>query len=230
MLQEKLKGDEMSIKTIKPSLYVKLGRLILTGKTGDKDYTLTWSYKNRYYNVAVTDGENGKNIQGIRVSMNETILKTLVLLMDKVVNSKEEVNYTLVSKSINFDDRESKNLLVKGKLIVGKKKVGDEMINYLALTDSADKIKFTFPLIPSKYYVFAKDGKEINKTSELSDVYLRSYSSIINELILTLPKFTEQDLFDTESTPNDKFKKFNKNNKSFKPADKKKNDFDNEIF
>lgn len=220
----------MSIKTIKPSLYVKLGRLILTGKTGDKDYTLTWSYKNRYYNVAVTDGENGKNIQGIRVSMNETILKTLVLLMDKVVNSKEEVNYTLVSKSINFDDRESKNLLVKGKLIVGKKKVGDEMINYLALTDSADKIKFTFPLIPSKYYVFAKDGKEINKTSELSDVYLRSYSSIINELILTLPKFTEQDLFDTESTPNDKFKKFNKNNKSFKPADKKKNDFDNEIF
>ena len=217
----------MAIETIKPSLYVKLGRLTLTGKTGDKDYTLTWSYKNRYYNVAVTDGENGKNIQGIRVSMNETVLKTLVLLMEKVINSKDEVNYMLTSKSINFDDRESKNLLVKGKLIVGKKKVGEEVINYIALTDSDEKVKFTFPLIPSKYYVFAKNGKEINKTSELSDIYLRSYISIIEELILTLPKFTEQDMFDTDSAPNDKFKKFNKKGKN---TNKKTDSFDDEIF
>jgi len=219
----------MAINTIKPSIYLKIARLTLTGKSGDKDYVLTWSYKNRYFNVAVTDTENGKNIQNIRVSMNEAILRTLVSFMKNVKNSKDETNYTLTSKSINFDDKESNSLLVKGKLIVGKKKIGDDFINYVALTDAEEKIKFSFPLIPSKYYVFSKDGKEINKTTELSNIYLNSYINIIEDLIIELPKYTEKDIFDTEdNNNNNKFKKnFKKKNEQ---SQKNNKDFDDEIF
>jgi len=201
----------MKIGIIKPSMYIKLTRLTLTGKNGDNEYFLTWSYKNRYYTITVSDSKTNKNISNLRVVMNETILRTLVKFMEKVKSKDEEVEYSLTSKSIDFDNRDKDTLLIRGKILVGKKKVNNDYINYITLTNSDNSVKITFPLIPNKYYVFGKDGNEINKTTELSNIYLESYIEIIKDLIAILPKFTEADMFDTDNGDN-KYKRQNKTN------------------
>ena len=215
----------MKLGTLKPSLYVKLTRLTLTGKSGDKEYLLTWSFKNRYFSIAVTDPKTNKNLNNLKVVMNETILRTLTKFMRKLIDKKEEVSYSLTSKSIDFDNKDSNTLLVRGKIIIGKKKVGDELINYLTMTNNDESVKITFPFIPNKYYVFSKNGKEITKTEELSNIYLDSYADIIEDLIITLPKFTEADIFDTAESS----KKFNKP-KPRQEAVSENSDFDDELF
>ena len=206
----------MKLGMIKPSLYVKLSRLTLTGKVGDKEYFLTWSYKNRYYSIAVTDAKTNKNIQDIRIVMNETILRTLVKFMEKVLKSKDELQYSLTSKSIDFDNKDSDTLLIRGKIIIGKKKVGEELINYIVLTNGDESVKFNFPLVPNKYYVFDKNGKEITKTEELSNTYLQSYIDCIEDIIVSLPKFTDSDIFDTQQENNGKSNRNVKKNKEVK--------------
>jgi len=215
----------MKLGIIKPTLYIKLTRLTLVGKSGDKEYLLTWSFKNRYYSISVTNIETNKNLNNLKVVMNETILRTLSKFMRKLLDKKEEISYSLTSKSIDFDNKDSNTLLVKGKVIVGKRKVGDELINYLTMTNSDESVKITFPFIPNKYYVFDKNGKEINKTTELSNIYLESYIDIIEDLIITLPKFTEADMFDTAEGG----KKYN-NSKSKKNSVKEDSEFDDDPF
>jgi len=211
----------MKLGMIKPSMYIKLARLTLVGKSGDKEYLLSWSYKNRYYSVAAADTKTNKNVNGLKVVMNETILRTLTKYIKKVINKKEEVVYSLTSKSIDFDNKDSDTLLVRGKILIGKKKVGEDLINFITLTNSDESVKINFPLIPNKYYVFGKDGKEINKTGELSNMYLESYLDTIEDLINQLPKFIEADMFDTDSGDKKPYKK---------KTDTPKKDLDDEMF
>jgi len=211
----------MKLGMIKPSMYIKLARLTLVGKSGDNEYLLTWSYKNRYYSIAASDTKTNKNVNGLKVVMNETILRTLTKYIKKVINKKEEVVYSLTSKSIDFDNKDSNTLLVRGKILIGKKKVGEDLINFITLTNSDESVKINFPLIPNKYYVFGKDGKEINKTGELSNMYLESYLDTIEDLINQLPKFTEADMFDTDNGDKKPYKK-----KTTTP----KKDLDDEMF
>jgi len=219
------------MKTIKPSLYVKLTRLTLVGKNGDNEYLTTWSYKNKYYNIAVTDTKTGKNVSNLRISMNETILRTLAKFMRMIETSKEEKYYSLLSKSIDFDNKDSNILLSRGKVTVGKKKIGEEFINYLAVSNEDESVKFTFPFISSKYYVFDKNGTEITKTEELSNIYLSSYIDIIESIIDELPKFTEADMFDTSENNNGDNRSYKKRpNKQFNKSKPKEDDLDTDLF
>ena len=117
--------NKYPVRTIKASVYLRLTRLTLVDTISDKDYILSWSYKNNYFTVAVTDKSTNKIIQNTKVVMNETILLTLLKFMRKVRESKEEVSYSLLSKGIDFDNKDNKSLLNRGKITIGKKKVGE---------------------------------------------------------------------------------------------------------
>jgi len=203
------------VRALPVSLMLRLNRLTLLDKKGDKEYRLTWSYRDRYYTITVTDPDTNKPVQNIRIALNETMVLMLIKYMEKLLKAKddEDVQYGIELRSKDFNNNDSDTLISKGSVVVGKKKG----INYLYVTKD-NEIKYVFKFLPTRYYIISKDGKDISKTPEVTNVLLSAYIDEFKAIINEIPKFTENDMFEVDLN----FRK-NGNKKQNKQESKKEN-------
>ncbi len=207
---------ENKVRLIPKSVFLRLRRLTLLDKVGDKEYILNWGYRDGYVSLGVIDRETNRSIKDARIALNTVLLRTVVQYLRKVIDSQEEISYTIESKSRDFNNKDNNSLIIKGKLHIGKKKVKDHLINYIMLENG---VKYPFKLLPSKYYVFYKNGEKLNDYTELSNFFTEAYIKELNKILDEIPPFTEEDVFEVNLN-------FNKNDKTDKNNKTKEEDDD----
>ena len=204
------------LKIIPKSVFLRLRRLTLLDKVGDKEYILNWGYRDGYVSLGVIDKETNKSVKDARLVLNTVLLRTLVEYLEKVMSSKEEISYTIESKSRDFNNKENDALIVKGKVHIGKKKIKDYLINYIMIENG---VKYPFKLLPSKYYVFYKNGERLDDYTELSNIFTKAYVKELNKILDEIPPFSEEDLFEVNLNFNKNDKKNNNKNTTDKEDD-----------
>jgi len=90
------------------------------------------------------------------------------------------------------DDKPTGDIKENGSISLVKKKVNDEVINYLIISDNKVGNKYIFKLLPTPYYTFSVNGSIVTDTIA-SEIFTKAYARTLESILDLVPEaYTEE--------------------------------------
>jgi len=177
----------------KARLYSK-ATLYTMGKS--KEARLLLNDYNGYLRFSVFVRDIGNPNAKASLAANIPIRRDVIfMLLDELKSLKDkEDNYSFTAETYSpiwENDKPTNNMKPNGKVVIGKRKVENDSINYIAIIPAGGDKKFVFKFLPTPYVKLYRNGKILSDT-EASEIWTKGWVKTVEGILDLYPDIFEE--------------------------------------
>jgi len=108
---------------------------------------------------------------------------------------KKDINYIFtitLHSPVWVDEKPTGDIKENGSISLIRKKVEEDIINYLVISDNKIGSKYIFKLLPTPYYTFSINGAIVTDTVA-SEIFTKAYAKTLESILDLVPEaYTEE--------------------------------------